>query len=100
MMLDTSYILSTLKNEESNLKQQFHINKIGIFGSYARREQTGNSDIDIYVEFAPEAANFANVAGLWNYLEELFHKKIDLVYPNKNTADAVLSHIQNEVIYC
>lgn len=98
-MLDTSDILSTLKNEKSNLQHQFHINKIGIFGSYARREQMDSSDIDVYVEFAKGSANFTNVAGLWNYLEELFHKKIDLVYPNKNANSAALNHIQNEVLY-
>ena len=33
------------------LHEKFHISRIGLFGSYARNEQSDNSDIDLIVEF-------------------------------------------------
>ncbi len=33
--------------------QDYHLTQIGLFGSFARGEQTENSDIDLVVEFEP-----------------------------------------------
>ncbi|MEN8446959.1 MAG: nucleotidyltransferase domain-containing protein, partial [Cyanobacteria bacterium J06555_13] len=35
------------------LQDEYHITELGIFGSYARGEQTESSDVDILVEFDP-----------------------------------------------
>ena len=69
-------ILTILTDNKSFIKQKFEVDKIGLFGSYAKDKQTEESDIDIYVEFKHKT--FDNLAGLWNYLEELYQKKIDL----------------------
>jgi alpha-beta hydrolase superfamily lysophospholipase len=37
-------------------------------------------------------------AGLWNYLENLFHKKVDLVY-YQEAENSVIKKIQQEVVY-
>jgi predicted nucleotidyltransferase len=97
-MLDTGFILTTLQKEKSTLMKEFDIDKIGIFGSYARMSQLEDSDIDVYVEFKQKAATFKNVAGLWNYLENLFHKKVDLVY-YQEAENSVIKKIQQEVVY-
>ena len=44
-------VLSLLKQQLPSLKQNFKVKSIGIFGSYAREEQTEKSDIDLLVEF-------------------------------------------------
>jgi|GEM_PF-5888082 len=41
-----------LKEVKPLFEKEYAVNKIGIFGSYARDEQYGNSDIDIIVEFS------------------------------------------------
>ena len=56
-----------------------------------------NSDIDIYVEF--QNKTFDNLAGLWNYLENLYHKKIDLIHFHKRANNTIMKNIQKEVIY-
>jgi len=90
-------ILNELSNHKSYIKQEFEVDKIGLFGSYAKDKQTKDSDIDIYVEFKNKT--FDNLAGLWNYLEELYHKKIDLFHKHKHNNEVILSNIKKDVIY-
>ena len=72
LVMTKDEILNKLANNRSYIEQNFEVDKIGLFGSYARGKQTEGSDIDIYVEFKHKT--FDNLAGLWNYLEELYHK--------------------------
>ena len=44
-------ILNELSKNKSYIEQNFEVEKIGLFGSYAKGKQTEDSDIDIYVEF-------------------------------------------------
>jgi len=90
-------ILNKLADNKPYIEEKFEVEKIGLFGSYAKDMQTKESDIDIYVEFKHKT--FDNLAGLWNYLEELYHKKIDLFHKHKNNNKVILSNIQKDVIY-
>jgi uncharacterized protein len=70
-------ILTFLRENRSLLRQQFGVQKIGLFGSYARDEATGASDIDIAVEL--ESTNsFRSFFLLLHFLEDKLHHKIDL----------------------
>jgi predicted nucleotidyltransferase len=67
-----------LKKED--IKKKYPVNHFFIFGSYARDEQTENSDIDIMVELEkPIGFKFVHLA---MDLEALFNKKVDLVSVN------------------
>lgn len=90
-------ILNTLSENKKYIQDHFEVDKIGLFGSYAKDLQTLDSDIDIYVEFKNKT--FDNIAGLWNYLEELYHKKIDLIHFHKRANKIIIKNIQKEVIY-
>lgn len=90
-------ILNRLAKEKEYIQNKFEVEKIGLFGSYAKDTQTENSDIDFYVEF--KRKTFRNLAGLWNYLEELFHKKVDIIHKHKNNNKVIINNIQKEVIY-
>jgi len=90
-------IITTLKKQKTHMRDSFGVSSIGLFGSYAVDKQTKHSDIDIYVEFYNKT--FDNIAGLWNYLERLFDKKIDLIHKHKNSNQIVIGNIQREVIY-
>jgi len=90
-------ILNQLSSNRDYIQEHFEVEKIGLFGSYAKDKATPQSDIDIYVEFSHKT--FDNLAGLWNYLEELYHKKIDLFHKHKNNNQVIISNIQKEVIY-
>ncbi|KAA6338668.1 hypothetical protein EZS27_013347 [termite gut metagenome] len=56
------------------------VEKVWVFGSFSRGEETRESDIDILVRFDPHATiTLFKYAGMINSLRKLLHKKIDLV---------------------
>jgi len=59
--------------------RHFGVRKLGVFGSFARGEQTDSSDVDVFVEFFPGRKNFDNFSNLYFFLEDLFGRSIDLV---------------------
>ena len=77
----------------------FGVNKIGLFGSYARNEQQPQSDIDILVGFEPEKETFDNFMGLNDYLEALFSgQRVEVVTVN-GLSPHIGHHILEEVNY-
>jgi uncharacterized protein len=44
-------ILNFLSQNKRLFRDKYHIDKIGLFGSYARGEQNNTSDLDLLVEF-------------------------------------------------
>ncbi len=90
-------ILTTLSEHKAFLQKNYEVDKIGLFGSYAKDMQSPQSDIDIYVEFKHKT--FRNIAGLWVYLEKLYHRKIDLLHKHQQSKGAIFEQIQKEVIY-
>jgi len=79
--MDKGEILKKLRENRKKI-ERFGVEKIGIFGSFARDEAKENSDIDIVVKFERGKATFKNVAGLVDFLEELFDRKVDLLTPD------------------
>mgnify|MGYP006382969059 FL=1 len=55
--------------------------KAWLFGSCSRGEETTNSDIDILVEYdrQNERISLMRIAGMMIGLEDLLHRKVDLV---------------------
>lgn len=53
--------------------------RIGVFGSCVRDEETPRSDVDVYVEFEPDSHTFRNFNALYEMLEHIFSRKVDLV---------------------
>ena len=76
MKVNKESILFILKTLD---KEKYEINKIGLFGSFAREEETEQSDIDIFVDFKEEANVFRNFYDIKYDLEEIFQKKVDLI---------------------
>lgn len=90
-------ILKYLKQELPYLNQKFKVKSIGLFGSYAREEQTETSDIDMLVEFeAP--VGFIKFMQLENYLSDKLSAKVDLVTPDA-LKPIIKPHIIAEAVY-
>jgi predicted nucleotidyltransferase len=75
-------ILNILKSNKKTLHEQYGVTDIAVFGSYARNEHKGKSDIDIFVELKPSFRTFDNFMDLKFYLQKMTSKKVDLVIKN------------------
>ena len=71
-------IIEKIKCIKPDLVERYHLSQIAIFGSYARCEQTPESDLDIMVSFSvlPSLYEFLN---LKEHLSEILDKNVDLV---------------------
>ncbi|MGL5278173.1 MAG: nucleotidyltransferase family protein [Cetobacterium sp.] len=76
MKINKESILSILKALD---KEKYSILEIGLFGSYAREEETDSSDIDIIVKIEFKKGMYRNFCALQEELENTFGKKVDLV---------------------
>lgn len=89
-------VLSILNGLSPIFKAKYNVDTLGLFGSYAREEQTLDSDIDILFD---GDTNFSSEGEMTLILEHLLEgKKIDLT--KKRNLDPRLSEsILSEVIY-
>ncbi len=66
-----------LLKHKDYIKKKYGVKIIGIFGSFARGEQTEISDVDILVEVErPIGLEFF---GLWDEIEKILGLKVDLL---------------------
>jgi predicted nucleotidyltransferase len=90
-------ILLQLKSAKQYLKDTYNVSRIGVFGSYARGEEGGESDVDLIVEFV-DVPGLREFFGTEEYLEKLLQRKIDLVR-EKAIRPELKDQILSEVIY-
>ena len=74
-------ILALLKEELPNLRKEYGVDTLAVFGSYVRDEQKEGSDIDILVEFV-ETVDFIEFMSLEFHLTDILGRKVDLVTPD------------------
>jgi predicted nucleotidyltransferase len=73
-----TFILDFLSEHKVEFLDKYGVTKIGLFGSYARNENTNSSDIDIAIEVLKEKKSLNNFFSLRRELEEAFSLKVDL----------------------
>jgi len=73
-----------IKNE--NLLKKYHLERIGVFGSFARGEKA--NDIDFYID--SENYSIKNLLGLKNDLEKITEKEVDIML--KKYANPIILH--------
>lgn len=61
-----------------NYLKRFNPKRIGVFGSYAREEDTPQSDIDILVDFS-EPVTLFDLGGIKYDLTEILNRPVDIV---------------------
>ena len=83
---------------QENLKKKYHLEKLGLFGSFARGEEKKDSDIDIVIEFD----NVKNVQelkqGLKNILEKKFKRQVDIAR-ERYLKSYIKTQILSEAVY-
>jgi hypothetical protein len=75
--------LAILRAALPELRSQYGVKDIAVFGSVARDEAGPESDVDLLVEFEPGlAGGYFNFFGLQEDLEKRLHLRVDLVTPD------------------
>lgn len=98
-MLTKSDIISFLKANKDLLHEQYHVNKIGIFGSFARDEATEKSDIDFLVAIDDDVQNYREIkSALRGYLIKKFGRDVDLANP-ESLKPFIKDRILSQAIY-
>ncbi len=85
-------IRQVLSVQKKSLCERYQITELGVFGSYARGEQTEASDVDILVDY-DIAPTFIMLVELREYLSEVFGLKVDIV-----TKNGLKSRIRDRVL--
>jgi predicted nucleotidyltransferase len=92
-------IIAVLRGALPSLQVRFSVAGLSIFGSLARGEAGRASDIDVLVEFVPNApVTLLTLAGLQIALEELLGEKVDLVENHSRLEPAFREHIERDLI--
>lgn len=96
--VETKETLVSLLREHAEQIRSLGVKKVGLFGSFVRGEQHGESDVDVLVEFEPDRKTFDNFIHLSFLLEDLFHRRVELI-TSESLSPYLRSHIMNEVEY-
>ena len=96
-MKTLSEIKEILRKHKKELREKYKVKSIAIFGSYARGEQTEESDIDIMVEFYEPIG--LKIVDLKDYLESILNVKVDLITKNSIQNPYIKKSIEEDLIY-
>lgn len=88
--------ISLLQNHRDELRSEFGISSLRIFGSVARNEQHDGSDVDICVEMQPKI--FLLIA-LKDKLEQLLGCSVDVVRRHRNMNPILEEEINRNSVY-
>ncbi len=96
-MKELDNIKRIINEHKQELTRKYKVRSMAVFGSYARSQQSKESDIDILVEFK-ESVGLLHLVSLENYLTDILNIKADLV-PKDNIREELKDIILKEAIY-
>ncbi|MBU0633372.1 nucleotidyltransferase domain-containing protein [bacterium] len=89
-------VLNYLKEHYQEFHEKYSVEKIGLFGSYARDEASEDSDVDIFVQMKP---NLFDMIAVKEQIEEDLQTKVDIIREHKNIKPFLLEMIHKDLIY-
>ena len=95
-MKTTKEYISLISSKAEELKRDFGIRSLRIFGSVSRNEQHEGSDVDVCVDMEPKVYM---VVRLKHFLEDLLQCSVDVIRLHKHINPYLLDEIDREGIY-
>ena len=95
--MNKSILLNTLSEFKKINAIKYGILSLGIFGSYARAQNTDTSDIDIVIK--TETPDLFNVVHIKEDLEEQLKMSVDIVRMRDNMNPYLKKRIEKEAVY-
>lgn len=90
-------IKKIIRDHKTLLRERYNINRIGVFGSYARGDTHSGSDVDVLVEFS-EPISLIQLISLENYLSDIIGLKVDVV-PKEDIRKELKDTILKDAVY-
>ena len=87
--------INILSSHASEIKSNFGVKSLSLFGSVARNEQQNDSDIDVFVDMQP---NIVLIIRLKNFLEQKLGSPIDIIRNHGNLNPFIKQEIERDGI--
>ncbi len=94
--MEENDLFKILKNYIISSQYKKHINKLGVFGSVARGDQSPDSDLDIFVDLSPVKA--FELIGIKQDIEKLTQRRVDIVVLREKMNPYLKSRIERDGI--
>ena len=96
IMKSKEYYIALILPHAEELKKNFGVKSLRLFGSVSRNEQKEGSDVDICVDMEPK---MFLVVRLKRFLENLLECSVDIVRIHKHINPFLLKEIEHDGIY-
>jgi len=78
--------------------QTYGVRDVALFGSVARNDADSTSDIDILIDFDPDAESFDNLMNVADLLDSRFDVQVDIVTVN-GLSPYLAASVQKEAVH-
>jgi predicted nucleotidyltransferase len=94
--LTKSILLSKLQDVKAELKNKFGVQKLGLFGSFARDEANDKSDVDLLIDM--DQRNYFTLINIENFLSKHLSRKVDIGFFDSMNI-FIKNSIQKDIVY-
>lgn len=93
-ILTQEEILAYLRDNKAKFFTKYQVEKLGLFGSFARNEESAESDIDLLVDFQPNTPDlYEKKMEIKSSVESHFDRKVDIC-----TAKYIKPYFRNQIL--
>ena len=97
MELNKEIILQKLRAVKPALEKNCNLTELALFGSYARDEQTVQSDIDIMIKMS--TPDFRNYSNIYHSLEAMFPGRVVQVVSRGAIRAQYFKYVEPDLLY-
>ena len=90
-------IIKRIAARKDELRREYGLRRIGLFGSYARGDASEGSDIDIVVEL--DKPDMFHLIGIMQTLQEALGSKVDVVRLRDRMNSSLRRRIERDAVY-
>lgn len=95
--MNTVELLDILRKFKAAFSEKYGIKTLGVFGSFARKQQQETSDVDVVVTL--EESDFYILVAIQDELEKLTGLKVDVVNFRESLRESFKSNILRDAIF-
>lgn len=95
--MNREHVLALLAEHKPVLAERFGVQRLALFGSFARDTARADSDVDVLVHFDGPATS-KRYFGVQFYLEDLLHRPVDLV-TERALRDRLRPYVERDAVH-